>query len=359
MDPGDFDLLGLNWEGTYIDTRIPFGSRHGSQFMQRTSDAVRHIMRQRDVNVINYIDDFLGYGTPDVARRSYDALLDVMAQLGITISSKKLVAPTTQAICLGILIDTVQGTVAIPSEKLQDIKIMVKDWIGRKFCTKRQLQSLLGTLLYIHKCVKPARCFLNRMLETLRNASNPAKIFLSDDFHRDLGWFDQFLPKYNGISMYAHQVPKYTLELDACLTGLGGRWGNFVYHLPLVRGFRNLDIVHLEMVNIVLALRLFAQYWAGKGILVKCDNDAVVKVLSAGKARDPYLGACARNVWYMAALADIDLQYVHVLGKNNVVADLLSRWQYSLENVSQLQALIGNPVWLPASVEMLEIDNTL
>ena len=359
VDPGDFDLLGLSWNGTYIDTRIPFGSRHGSQFMQRTSDAVRHIMRQRDVSVINYIDDFLGYGTPDVARRSYDALIDVMAKLGITISKKKLVAPTTQAVCLGILIDTVQGTVAIPPDKLQDIKIMIKQWKGKKVCTKRELQSLLGTLLYIHKCVKPARCFLNRMLETLRSASNPAKISLSNDFHRDLGWFDQFLPKYNGISMYAHQVSNLVLELDACLTGLGGRYGHFVYHLPLPRGFRNLDIVHLEMVNILLAVRLFAKFWAGKRVLVKCDNDAVVKVLSAGKARDPYLGACARNIWYMAALSDIDLQYVHVLGKNNVVADLLSRWQYSLANVVQLETLVKNPVWLPVSVEMLEIDNKL
>ena len=82
---------------------------------------------------------FLGYGTPDIARRSYDALLDVMAQLGITVSKKKLVAPTTQAVCLGILIDTVEGTVAIPPEKLKDITNMVKEWKGKKFCTKCQL----------------------------------------------------------------------------------------------------------------------------------------------------------------------------------------------------------------------------
>ena len=111
-----------------------------------------------------------------------DALLDVMKQLGITVSEKKLVAPTTRAVCLGILIDTVDGTVAIPPEKLQDIKNMVKQWKGKKYCTKRELQSLLGTLLYIHKCVKSARCFLNRMLETLRKASNPAKTGFTNDF---------------------------------------------------------------------------------------------------------------------------------------------------------------------------------
>ena len=47
------------------------------------------------------------------------------------------------------------------------------------------------------------------------------------------------------------------------------------------------------------------------------------------------------------------------LGKNNVVADLLSRWQYTVANVSQLHTLVNNPVWLSVSVDMLEIDHTL
>ena len=102
VDPRDYDLLGVTWGATFIDTRIPFGSRHGSQFFQRTSDAVRY--------VINYIDDFLGYRTPSVAHRSFDTLLDIMTQLGLTVSKKKLVEPTTKAVCLGILIDAIQGT---------------------------------------------------------------------------------------------------------------------------------------------------------------------------------------------------------------------------------------------------------
>ena len=125
---------------------------------------------------------FGGYG------KSFDALLDIMMQLGLTVSDKKLVEPTTKVVCLGILIDTVQGTVSIPPEKLEAIKEMIRDWRGRKLCTKHQLQSLLGTILYIHKCVKPARYFFSRMLATLRNISNPARVQLNDDFQRDLGF---------------------------------------------------------------------------------------------------------------------------------------------------------------------------
>ena len=31
VDPGDYDLLGLNWNGVYLDICLPFGTHHGSQ----------------------------------------------------------------------------------------------------------------------------------------------------------------------------------------------------------------------------------------------------------------------------------------------------------------------------------------
>ena len=73
IDPYDFDLLGLNWNGAYIDTCLPFGTRHGSQFFQRTSDAVCYIMHRYGFDIINYIDDFLGFGTPSTAQASFKA----------------------------------------------------------------------------------------------------------------------------------------------------------------------------------------------------------------------------------------------------------------------------------------------
>ena len=37
------------------------------------------------------------------------------------------------------------GTVAIPPDKLADVKDIVHQWDQKSFCTKRELQSLLGT----------------------------------------------------------------------------------------------------------------------------------------------------------------------------------------------------------------------
>ena len=241
--------------------------------------------------MIDYIDDYVGVGVP---RSSYEALLELMAQLGLTVSEKKLVPPSTCITCLGVMIDTVKGTIAIPPEKLTTILTDVRHWVRCDVASKHQLQSILGLLLYVHKCVKPARVFLNRMLDLLRSAHGRSKNFLMPEFKRDLRWFAKFLPTYNGVSLHDHKPIHATLELDACLTGFGGCCGCHVYHLPIVRGFMNWSIVHLEMVNILIAIRLFKPLWSTRKVLIKCDNEAVVSVLKTGKTRDPYLaGLCS------------------------------------------------------------------
>ena len=93
---------------------------------------------------------------------SYKALLALMAQLGLTVSKKKLVPPATCVTCLDVMIDTVQSTIAIPPEKLATILSEVRQWLHRDVASKRQLQSIFGLLLNVYKCVRPARVFLNR-----------------------------------------------------------------------------------------------------------------------------------------------------------------------------------------------------
>ena len=86
------------------------------------------------------------------------------------------------------------------------------------------------------------------------------------------------------------------------------------------------SIVHWEMLNILVAIRVWGQQWKSQKILIKCENQAVVSVLNAGKSSDRILSALARNFLFFCAKHDINLRLIHVLGKNNVVVDILSRW---------------------------------
>ena len=354
IDPGDLDLLGLKHDQYYIDGNLPFGFRHGSVFFQRCSDAIRFIMADTFgyPNLYNYIDDLVYTGLPGVIHQSYHTLLALLQDLGLEISISKLIEPTHIAVCLGIEINSVNRTLQIPREKLTQIQQICQQYVSKKKVTKNQFQSLLGSLLYITKCVKPARFFLNRMLQLLRDSTDKTRINLNTEFFRDLNWFNTFLAQYNGITFYDNQIIHATVYLDACLQGLGGTFDNMVYALPLPLSFKNYSIVHLEILNLVVALKLWGPHWKDKTVEIKCDNMAVVEVLKSGRARDSILAMCARNIWLLSAMFNVELVVNHIPGCHNVVADLLSRWQGTMADNNTLNKLIPDHIWLPIHIDL-------
>ena len=144
IDPGDIDLLGILHQDLFLDGSLPFGFRLGSGIFERSSDAIRFIMKKHNHNaLLNYIDDLVYIGLPSKIHQSYQFLLSLLKDLEV--SDSKLVPPSTCVTCLGIQVDTVNKTLSIPEEKLQEIKNMCKTWTHKKkIVTKQQYQSLLG-----------------------------------------------------------------------------------------------------------------------------------------------------------------------------------------------------------------------
>ena len=124
--------------------------------------------------------------------------------------------------------------------------------------------------------------------------------------------------------------------------------------LPL--GYLDLQIVHLEMLNILAAIRVWQNQWKDKKVGIACDNLAVVQVLNIGRTRDLTLAAIARNIQYEAAVSNIHLQVTHIPGKQNVIADLLSRWKNTVNPHSLLKAHLPNFVWVNIPQENISID---
>ena len=156
-------------------------------FFEKVTDSIRYIMRKHGFNnLFNYVDDLIYCDLPSKMYEAYHFLLQLLPKLGLEINKKKLVPPTTSMICLGILVDSQVRTMSVPPEKLKCITDMCHEWQNIQVCSKRQLQSLLGSLLIISKCVRPARVFLNRMLEFLRLMGTNKMATLTCLFFRDL-----------------------------------------------------------------------------------------------------------------------------------------------------------------------------
>ena len=96
--------------------------------------------------------------------------------------------------CLGILVNTENVTISVPLDKLKEIDGICMLWCHKSHCNKRQLQSLLGSLLDVSKCVPTPRFFLNRLLDGLRPMEDKQQVPLALQAKRDVNWFTKFFP---------------------------------------------------------------------------------------------------------------------------------------------------------------------
>ena len=361
VDPADTFKFGLKWGGGYyLDVAVAFGWTHGSSAFQMTSDAIVHIMSKENCKIFAYIDDYVIVSAENDAWRHFDKLSALLTELGLPMNENKRSPPTRVITCLGITIDLDNNSLSIVASKLQEIYQECYQVMSKKTLTRRQFQSLLGKLIYLHKCIKPARIFINRILSLFRNNPHAKKIKLTEDFFLDVHWFIKVIPRFAGTTkIFKSEVQHIeSLHIDACLTGVGGTWANRVYAAP-VPTFVNLElnITHLEMLNILVAFRLWAHHWAQSTVRFYCDNMAVVQVVNSGKTRDAFLQACTRNIWFITATHDIDLQIEHIQGHKNVIADALSRI-YSPKGITQkmLNILNSDFVWDDITIHYFNLD---
>ena len=89
---------------------MSFGHRFGSLICTRLVQFFGYLMKRRNYDVFCYVDDVIGCVCDTHAQEAYEYLLKLLEDLNFPISVKKLVAPTTECNCLGVIVNTVKKT---------------------------------------------------------------------------------------------------------------------------------------------------------------------------------------------------------------------------------------------------------
>ena len=333
VDPHDYPLLGYYWNGHfYFDVVLPMGLRTAAMACQRSTNAVCYILSRAGCQVCSYLDDFIGVAPAARASRDFYHCGSLLTELGLQESPSKACPPSTCMTCLGVQVNTVDMTLSVTPERLNELEMLLSHWLTKKSAIKSELQSLVGKLSFVSKCVRQSRLFLARILALLRTVKrNHHHIKLSREFYRDIHWWLRFIRVYNGISIIPTSEwssPDAIFATDACLSGCGGLTRHHFFHTEFPREVtdRFPSIHQLEVLAILLAVRLWGHQWRSFRILVQCDNAAVVSSLNSGRVQDPLLATCLRELWFLAALNEFELRAVHLSSADNRLADLLSRW---------------------------------
>lgn len=120
-------------------------------------------------------------------------------------------------------------------------------------------QSIAGHINHLSKAVRPARLFLNGILEALRNAEG-APVLVDRHYRADLRWFIEFLPDFNGRALILDHQPSAIIDADSSLVGGGAYMNQMCYaycYLPDIA--RNLHISQLEALNCLIAARVVSK----------------------------------------------------------------------------------------------------
>ena len=234
---------------------------------------------------------------------------------------------------LGVVVNTIDGTISVPKDRLIEIIMLVEEWQTKTKSNKVDLQSLIGKLQFVTKCVRQSRIFLNRLLETLRSMSSVKSIRLSNSFKKDLRWWFLFVEQFNGVSYIpplGWEEPDVAFSTDSCLKGCGGVCDNEYFHASFPQFIQDQDLgIHaLEMLAVLVGVRIWGHRCEGMKIRIYCDNEAAVQVINSSKTKDSFLGSCLRELWLEVSKFGFQLQAVHLPGEENRVADWLSRWEF-------------------------------
>ncbi len=334
VDPRDYCYLGYKWNDQWlVDTVLAMGQRNAAMACNRTTSAVMYMHRKNGHCGTNYLDDLIGVSPPESATEAYNSLGNLLEDLGLKENKKKACPPSTVQVVLGVEINTVDLTVSISSERLVELRQLFVVWERKRKTSKRDLQSIIGKLCFVVKCVRQSRVFLNRMLHTLRSMSLDQKsINLSPSFKKDLRWWRRYVLRFNGVSFIPPIIwsePDFYFSTDSCLSGCGGICKNEYFHsaYPSFIIAMELRIHQLELLAVLVAVRLWVYRYPGAKVQIFCDNEAAVRVINSSRTRDEFMGSCLRELWLEVCNYKFELRAVHLPGEENRLADWLSRWE--------------------------------
>jgi len=336
VHPQDRVLQGMQWEGmTYVDPMLPFGLRSAPKIFNAIADALHwHLVRSGVARLFHYLDDYIIVAQPQsqLCELQLNILMAECTKLGVPIAAHKTEGPATKLTFLGIEIDTINGELRLPRDKLHRLKSLLDDWGDRKGCTRKELESLIGLLNHACKVVRAGRSFLRRMIDLLhavhRLPGSKIPIRLSQGFRADLAWWQEFLVQWNGVSFLHPPLSRPQVHI---FTDASGSWGCAAWHadewfqVKWDSRSQPLSIAEKEFIPIILACQVWGASWGGFQVICHSDNQSVVADMRSRSSKHKGMMHLIRCLVFVEAQLHCVLAPTYIETKANHLADDLSR----------------------------------
>ena len=358
---------GVKWKGSYYFwTRLCFGCRSSPFLFNMLSEAIAWILKNNyDLqHLLFLLDDFLSIDAPGYdAEKSMIAIKHLFKALNLEWAPHKTSGPSTCLEYLGIIIDTIAMECRLPLDKLHRIQEFISIFLCKTTCTQRELLQVIGHLVFAAQVLPAGRSFLSRLFTAAYSVKRlNDTVYLSENAKADLSMWSRFLNGWNGISLFLdiHETTTCQLELftDASgKIGYGGFFQNSWFqgrwdHDKLNRLDKSVSISYQELYPIVVAAILWGHEWAQKRVKFLCDNQGTVEILCKGSSSSSDIMKLMRKLTLIAISCNFTFVAEFLPGRNNDIADALSRFQMDRFRKLAPNANI-HPCQIPSDITML------
>ena len=303
--------------GLFEFLRMPFGLCNAAQSFQRFMDVV---LQDLD-GVFVYIDDIL-IATPDAV--SHISLLrkvcQRLSQHGLAVNYAKCEFGRSEMDFLGHTVD--QTGIRPTSAKVNDILNFPKP------VTRDNLSTFLGMVNYYHRFIPNASAALAPLHDAVTNASTSKTEIKWTETLTDA--FDAARHALANSAHLFHPDPRATtaIKVDASDTAMGAaleQWINNAWR-PLAfvsrkldKAQRNYSTFDKELLAMYTAVQKFRHFIEGRPFVIFTDHKPLTYAMSSNTEYSP------RQRRHLSYISEFTTDIRHISGKENTVADALSR----------------------------------
>lgn len=335
-----------------------FGPTSAPRVFTKIVAVVVAYLRQQNIRLASYLDDWFALN-----QKIQEILLDrskmisLLFHLGFIINKKKSdFVPNQNPIYIGGQFNLRLGLVCPSSERILKMKDKVHQMLQGQN-TAKDFLILLGMMASCLELIPNARLFMRPVQLHLLHYWSPARMSMrhmipvTPELVSNLAWWllDQNILRGRDVQQSVYQI---TVTTDASNFGWGGHMKNQTVQGQWSKMEKMEHINCLEMKAVFFTLKQFLLQLRGQNVLIRSDNTTVVQYLNKqGGTKSVRLCQLTWDLWQLALQNNIGLRAAHILGKRNVLADILSRqkivqteWALNRVVVHQLFNLWGTPL---------------
>ena len=312
---------------------LPFGLSTAPRVFTRVTRTIVAFLRRQGISIFSYIDDWLVVsGSEERARRDTAITVSLLEDLGWLINREKSnLTPQQSQTYLGARLNMQIGR-AFPTELRVErmIQLSSKLMFAHEATARTWLQ-LLGNMASLVEILDLCRLRMRPLQVHLLSHYNPRTdpmtkvIPVPEEMVPFLAWWATRGNVDSG-RLFKDDRPETTLTTDASLLGWGATWKNLVVQGSWSAEDAEVHINVLETEAVTKAINHWSKQLQGHRVTVMSDNSTTVAYINhqGGTRSRPLL----ERIWELLIRCEvlgISLRASHLAGKDNTVADALSR----------------------------------